>query len=62
MKLCGSAFDLRQIQDVYRHLSNYTIQKEKDKETQVEELVMSVPQFEEFMRKKFPEVHAEFTW
>ena len=47
---------------MYRHLSNYTIQKEKDKETQVEELVMSVPQFEEFMRKKFPEVHAEFTW
>lgn len=38
LKVCGSEFDLKNLNDVYRHLSNYTIQKENgDKE----ELVMS---------------------
>ena len=58
LKICGNAFDLIQVQDVHRHLSNYSIQKENgDKD----ELVMSSSQFEAFMREKMPE-HANFTW
>ena len=28
LKVCGSEFDLKDLNDVYKHLSNYTIQKE----------------------------------
>lgn len=40
LKVCGSTFDLKNISDVYRHLSNYSIQKENGEK---EELVMSTP-------------------
>ena len=55
LKLCGSAFDLVQIQDIYRHLSNYTLQKKgavatEDPEQSASEFVMSTEQFEAFMR------------
>jgi hypothetical protein len=41
-------FDLKQLNDVYRHLSNYSIQKENGEKL---ELVMSSRQFEEFIQK-----------
>ena len=42
LKLCGSQFDLKNLSDVYRHLSNYSIQKENGEKV---ELVMSSTQF-----------------
>ena len=55
LKLCGSSFDLSQIQDIYRHLSNYTLQKKgasisDDPETSISELAMSTEHFEAYMR------------
>ena len=58
LKVCGSAFDLKQISDVYRHLSNYSIQKENGDKV---ELVMSSSQFEEFM-KTSQAGHENFSW
>ena len=66
LKLCGSAFDLTQINDIYRHLSNYTLQKKgaaaaDDPEQSASELVMSTEQFEAYMREQQPNTEG-FTW
>lgn len=56
LKICGSEFDLKAHDDILKHLSNYSLQKnEKDKK----ELVMSSADFEAYMREgKDP----HFTW
>ena len=43
LKLCGSEFDLKHINDIYRHLSNYSLQKKgpEDAEHKQSEIVMS---------------------
>jgi len=40
LRICGSAFDLKDINDPFKHISNYSIQKNK-LENQDEDLVMS---------------------
>ena len=43
LKLCSSAFDLNHINDIYRHLSNYSLQKRapEDPDQKLSDIVMS---------------------
>lgn len=54
LKICGSEFDLRQYEDILRHLSNYSLQQ---KGADKKELAMSSHEFEvymtSFLQKKF---------
>lgn len=52
LRICGSAFDLSEINDPYKHLSNYSIQKTKGGEQQVNDLVMSSDEFIEYLRRE----------
>ena len=47
LKICGSEFDLKQHEDILRHLSNYSLQKGAEKK----ELVMSNDEFETYMQQ-----------
>jgi len=59
LKICGSTFDLGQLNDTFRHLSNFSLQKKGD--TDDSELVMSTEEFETFMRKNEADF-SDFTW
>jgi len=60
LKICSSPFDLTKLDDVNRHLSNFTINK---KTAEAEEIVMSSQQFEEFMRAHSREdIPKDFSW
>ena len=48
LKMCGSTFDLTQLSDTFRHLSNFSLQKKGDVDDS--ELVMSTEEFEKFIR------------
>jgi len=61
LKFCSSDFslDLEELSDVYRHLSNYTIQKKNSSEEgQKLEIIMSSEEFEQYNRNQ----EAEFSW
>lgn len=47
LRLCSKEFTLGDLQDVYRHLSNYSIQKSKAEGPNV----MSIPDFEQFLEQ-----------
>lgn len=55
LKICGSEFDLRQHDDILRHLSNFSLQKGTDKK----DLTMSNTDFEKFMAQ---ERQGKFSW
>ncbi|CDW71356.1 tubulin-tyrosine ligase family protein [Stylonychia lemnae] len=51
LRICGSEFSLNDIQDNFKHLSNFTIQKNNQRvENKDEELAMSQKQFIEYLR------------
>ena len=51
IRICGSKYELSDIQDSYKHLTNFTIQKHNSKVTnKAEDLVMSQ---KEFFQKSF---------
>jgi len=63
LKICAQSYDLTKLEDVNRHLSNYTLNK-KDVEDQ-DEIVMSIDQFEEQMRERAPKsdvIPNDFSW
>lgn len=49
LRICGSAFDLTEINDPFKHISNYSIQKNKA-DNQDEDLVMSSDDFMQYLR------------
>lgn len=48
LRICGSPFDLNDIQDPFKHISNYSIQKNKSDQV-VQDLVMSSDEFIEYL-------------
>ena len=50
LKMCGSTFDLTQLNDTFRHLSNFSLQKKGDQDSA--DLVMSTAQFQEYIRSQ----------
>ena len=59
LKMCGSDFDLRNLSDTLRHLSNYSLQKKGEVENP-NSLVMSTTKFEEFAQQDLN--MKDFTW
>ena len=63
LKLCSSDFNLNDLNDVYKHLSNYSIQKANDLPSATKEpnsnLVWSSQDFEQFIRHS---KSLDFTW
>lgn len=54
MKLCGSEYDLDCFQDKFKHISNYSVQKENSNVADIQnDLAMSVNQFEEHLKTFF---------
>ena len=51
-KICGSEFVLDDIKDKYRHISNFSIQKNNERVSR-SELIMSVTQFVDHLREHF---------
>ncbi len=53
LRICGSEYNLDDIQDSYKHLSNYTIQKNNQKTPNKDnnELTMSQSQFIEYLQQ-----------
>ena len=46
LRICGSKYDLNDIQDAYKHLTNFSIQKHNAKvDNKKEDLVMSQAEF-----------------
>eukprot|EP00347_Sterkiella_histriomuscorum_P013320 403365167 len=62
LKICGSEFNLQNLSDQYRHLSNFTVQKNNNQPSQWEDLVMSNEQFQEYLLKTNSEQFQSFTW
>ena len=58
LKLCGSKFDLKQLDDTFRHLSNFSLNKKG--ETNLNELTMSKSDFESFVRNYHK--NETYTW
>lgn len=59
LRLCTSTFTLNDLSDVYRHLSNYTIQKTNTEQNDVkmnDGIVMSIDEFEENKQVNWKEV------
>lgn len=53
LKICGSEYNLDNIKDKYRHISNFSIQKRNSRVSDFKnELIMSVPQFVEHLKEK----------
>ena len=56
LRICGSKYELSDIQDSYKHLTNFTIQKHNSKVTnKAEDLVMSQKEFFQKAFKNDPE-------
>ena len=62
LRLCSSDYSLSDLQDAYKHLSNYSVQKTNTDDNS-ETHVMSIPEFEEYMKdnslwknKLFPKI------
>jgi tubulin monoglycylase TTLL3/8 len=54
LKICGSEFSLENFKDKYRHISNFSIQKNNNRINDINnDLIMSVPQFVEHLRTQF---------
>lgn len=51
LRICGSEFNLDDINDSYKHLSNYTIQKKAA--SSQDDLAMSQAQFKEYLKQNF---------
>jgi len=45
LKICGSEFSLRDFKDKYKHISNFSIQKNNQRITKINDLIMNVEQF-----------------
>lgn len=55
LRLCGSHFDLDDIQDLFKHLTNFSIQKGNAKVANVnEDLIMQTEAFAEYVRAVLP--------
>lgn len=54
LKLCGSEYRLDNIKDKFRHISNYSVQKNNQRINDVKsDLIMSLPQFLTHLKKHF---------
>eukprot|EP00826_Nyctotherus_ovalis_P013056 TRINITY_DN13495_c0_g1_i16.p1 TRINITY_DN13495_c0_g1~~TRINITY_DN13495_c0_g1_i16.p1 ORF type:complete len:358 (-),score=65.68 TRINITY_DN13495_c0_g1_i16:17-1090(-) len=54
LKICGSEFSLENFKDKYRHISNFSIQKNNNRINDINnDLIMSVPQFIEHLKAHF---------
>jgi hypothetical protein len=58
LKLCGSKFDLSQLNDTYRHLSNFTLNKNNKED--ISDLTMSTNEFETFVKENHKD--EGYTW
>lgn len=59
-RVCGSEFSLDSIDDNFRHISNYTVQKRNKRVENIKtDLCLSSAQFEEYIQKHIDE---NFTW
>eukprot|EP00826_Nyctotherus_ovalis_P038044 TRINITY_DN3530_c0_g1_i1.p1 TRINITY_DN3530_c0_g1~~TRINITY_DN3530_c0_g1_i1.p1 ORF type:complete len:285 (+),score=72.26 TRINITY_DN3530_c0_g1_i1:73-927(+) len=59
-KICGSEFTLEDVKDRYRHISNFSIQKNNERVGNTRnELVMSVPQFTAHLKEHY---RVELDW
>ena len=52
LRICGSPFDLNDTSDPFKHISNYSIQKNKQGEQPVNDLVMSSDDFIEYLKRE----------
>ena len=59
-RLCGSEFSLQDIDDTFKHISNYTVQKKNKRvENRKTDLCLSSKQLEEYIQKH---VDNTFNW
>lgn len=60
LRLCGSEFSLEDIEDKFRHISNYTVQKKNKRvENRKTDLSLSSQQFEEYVKEHD---NPQFSW
>ncbi|CDW84976.1 protein monoglycylase ttll8 [Stylonychia lemnae] len=62
LKICGSEYTLTNLSDQYRHLSNFTIQKNNKTAGSYDDFVMSHLQFEQYLRENNKETYQNFSW
>lgn len=55
LRICSKDFDIYQFDDIHRHISNYSVNKD-------EELIMSSDHFIEYLKSQNPEEFAEASW
>ena len=55
LRICGAHFDLTQFEDTQRHISNYSVQRDR-------ELVLSSDDFIEYLKRQDPQKYGEITW
>eukprot|EP00347_Sterkiella_histriomuscorum_P009991 403339101 len=62
LRVCGSQFDLSDISDPFKHISNYSIQKNKQ-DSVVTDLVMSCDEFIEYLEQQNIQIDGKkITW